>query len=318
MTNIDCLVDTKPMAREISTVSDHVTKTTSAVSATTKAVVATTAAVVAMQTAVVAAEKEAADHVCENVNRGFYTMIRSQISQKMAKLQSDVDSHLMKLNQHQKQLLAIKSRMERDYNNISNRYGKIFNTLNKNLKQRVFELDKPTIKFAVKEIDQISNRTKYLSATVPISQDESMTISQKIMASNIKYRGSNVIGSMSNFLMGMAEQKLLTDRILLSNLNNENAQISVPIVIQEKNYDSMSKNIEVTVNPNELSKQTQSAIKNTVTFNMENYNWENNQEVNAEIKSEFSKLLSNNNASQRVKDMTNKLFQSSNFQTLRK
>lgn len=304
MTNIDCVVDTKPMANEISKVS--------------KNVAGTTTAVVAMQTAVVAAEKKAANHVCENVNRGFYTMIRSQISQKMAKLQSDVDSHLMKLNQQQKQLLAIKSRMERDYNNISNRYGKLFNTLNKNLKQRVFELDKPTIKFAVKEIDQISNRTKYLSATVPVSQNESLTMSQKIMASNIKLRGSEVIDSMSDFLVGMAEQKMLTERILLSELNNDNAQLAVPVVIQEKNYDSMSKNIEVTVNSNELSKQTQSAIKNAVTFNVDNYNWESSQEVNAEIKSEFSKLLANNNASRRVKELTNKLFMSSNFQTLKK
>ena len=50
----------------------------------------------------------------------------------------------MQLNQQRKQLLAIKSRMERDYNMISARYLKLFNGLNQNLRQRVFELDKPT------------------------------------------------------------------------------------------------------------------------------------------------------------------------------
>ena len=131
MAYIDCVVDTEPMAREITSVSNHIK--------------GTTAAVVGMRAAVIQAEEEASDHVCENVNRGFYTLIRSQISQKIAKLKSEVDSHLMQLNQQRKQLLAIRSRMERDYNMISNRYLKLFNGLNQNLRQRVFELDRPTI-----------------------------------------------------------------------------------------------------------------------------------------------------------------------------
>lgn len=102
MATFNYTVDTHPMADEISSVSNHLK--------------GTTVAVVAMQTAVVLAEKKAADHVCDNVNKGFYTLMRSQISQKIAKLQSEVDSHLMQLNQQKKQLSAIKSRMERDYN----------------------------------------------------------------------------------------------------------------------------------------------------------------------------------------------------------
>ena len=88
MAYIDCVVDTQPMAREIDSVSNHIK--------------GTTAAVVGMQAAVIRAEEEASNHVCENVNRGFYTLIHSQISQKIAKLKSEVDSHLMQLNQQRK------------------------------------------------------------------------------------------------------------------------------------------------------------------------------------------------------------------------
>ena len=102
MARIDCLLDTKPMAHEMNSISNHIK--------------GTTAAVVAMQTAVVLAEQKAADQVCSNVNKGFYTMMRSQISQKIASLQSQVDSYLMQLNAQRKQLLAIRTRMERDYN----------------------------------------------------------------------------------------------------------------------------------------------------------------------------------------------------------
>ena len=69
--------------------------------------------------------------------------MRSQISQKIAKLQSEVDSQLMQLNAQRKQLLAIKNRMERDYNMLSDRYLKLFNGINQNLKQRILELDRP-------------------------------------------------------------------------------------------------------------------------------------------------------------------------------
>ncbi len=304
MATFNYTVDTQPMAKEIGSVSNHVK--------------ATTTAVVAMQAAVVLAEAKAADHVCDNVNKGFYTLIRSQISQKIAKLQSEVDSHLMQLNQQKKQLLGVKSRMERDYNMISNRYLKLFTGLNINLKQRVFELDKPVIDFAVREVEKVSNRTKHLTASVPINQLESLAVSQRIIASNLKYRGLNVINSMTKFLADMYAQKELTDQILLeSNSNIDNNTLSIPVIISESNYDKFdNKHIEISVSPVELSKQSQISIKNLVMQNVENLQWRNNEGANKEIQSEFIKMLNSSNASQRVKDMANKLFMANTFQTI--
>ena len=304
MAYIDCIVDTNPMAAEINTVSNHIKGTTTAV--------------VAMQTAVVLAEKKAADHVCDNVNKGFYTLIRSQISQKKAKLQSDVDSHLMLLNAQKKQLLSIRGRMERDYNMISSRYLKLFNGLNQTLKLRIFELDKPTIDFAVREVEKVSNRTKYLTATIPVSQLESLAVSQKIIASNLKFRGLKVINSMTNFLADMSEQKKLTNNILLEKGNVTNSTMSVPVIISEYNFDKFdNKNVEIQLNIVQLSKQAQSAIKYTVNSNIENIEWQASREIDKEVKSEFSKYLSNSGSSHRVKEMANKLFMANNYQTLK-
>ena len=83
MEYINCVVDTQPMANELKSVSNHVTGTTTAV--------------VAMQAAVIKADQDAADRVCHDVNRGFHALMSSQLSQKIAKLQSDVDSHLLRL-----------------------------------------------------------------------------------------------------------------------------------------------------------------------------------------------------------------------------
>jgi hypothetical protein len=305
MASFNYTVDTQPMAAEISSVSNHIK--------------GTTAAVVTMQTAVIGAEERAADHVCTNVNKGFFTLIRSQISQKMARLQSDVDSHLMQLNQQRKQLLAIKGRMERDYNMISNRYMKLFNSLNANLKQRIYELDRPAMDFSMREMDKASNRTKYLTATVPLSQLESLAMSQKIVASNVKYRGFKVIGSMTNFLANVNDQKRLTDRILLSHSPfATNNTLFVPVVIDEYVIDkSDSRATSIIVNDTMLGGSKQSAIKNAISSDLRNIEWQSADKIDSEITSEFSKLQSVSKASQRVKDLTWRLFSASNFQVLK-
>lgn len=110
-TLIPCSVDTTPMAAELQSVSNHVK--------------GTTAAVVTMQSAVIAAENNSANKVCSNVNRGFFTLVQSQISQKIANKQSRVEALLMQLAQQKRQLLGIKSNMEREYGRIAARYLKI-------------------------------------------------------------------------------------------------------------------------------------------------------------------------------------------------
>ncbi|MDR0712315.1 MAG: hypothetical protein LBF67_08250 [Prevotellaceae bacterium] len=307
MATFNYTVDTKPMAAEIGSVSNHV--------------MATTTAVVAMQTAVVLAEAQAATHICNNVNKGFYTLMHSQLSQKIAQLQSEVDSHFMKLAQLKKGLMGIKNRMERDYNMISNRYLKIFNGLNANLKQRVFELDRPVMSFAIKEVEQISNRTKYLTATVPVSQAESLSISQKIIASNVKYRVLNVINSMKNFLKDMSEQKKLTNRILFESYESgevKSPALSIPVIIGEFNHDKYdNKYTKITVSNVELSEAAKSVISNVTSTAAQNLLWQAAKEIDKEVKSEFSKLLASSPAEQRVKDMANRLFMANNYQTIK-
>jgi len=104
-TTIPCTIDTKPMADEIQTVSSHVK--------------GTTAAVVTMQSAVIAAENQSANKVCANVNRGFFTLVRSQISQKIANKQSRVEALFLQLGQQKRRLLSIKNAMERDYGRVA-------------------------------------------------------------------------------------------------------------------------------------------------------------------------------------------------------
>ena len=297
-------VDTQPMAREIESVSQKVK--------------GTTAAVIGMRAAVVKAEADAADHVCKNVNLGFYTLIHSQISQKIARLQSDVDSHLMKLNQHRKQLLAIKNRMERDYGMITARYSKLFKGINKNLEVRVYELDKPTFNFAIKDTNAMTNRTMQLTATVPVTQLELLTASQRIIASNMKYRCQQVVSSINSFLSQLKEQDKLTEQILLPQSPSEaTTEIMVPIIISESNYDSNdSRRVDIAINDSSLEKRCRDAIKSAVS-NTE-FSWHEGKSIDSELKSEFDRINAQSKASERVKKMAERLFLANAFETLNK
>jgi hypothetical protein len=303
MATFDFTVDTKPMAKEINGVSNHI--------------VGTTTAVVAMQSAVIAAEKKASDHVCKNVNRGFYMLMLSQVTQKIAKLQSEVDSHFMKLSQLSKSLIAIKNRMGRDYNMLSSRYTKLFNGLNLNLKQRVFELDRPIINFALQDINKISNRSNNLTATVPIMQIESLSSSQKIIVSNTKQHALLLINSMQYFLDNMKRQKTLTNSILLNDYRCSDVIISIPIIISESNIDEKNnKSFDIYITDKDVNDIMKSSIKNTVLSKIDTLQWLPSNKNNDTIVSEFNEILSQSSYSKRIKDMTNKLFLSNNYQII--
>lgn len=302
MEHLSFTVDTEPMAREIGAVSQKVNNTT--------------AAVVSMRAAVLLAEERAAEQVCDNVNKGFYTLIHSQISQKIARLRSDVDSHLMKLNQCRKQLLGIKNRMERDYGMITGRYTKLFNGINKNLELRVFELDKPTFNFAVTDTNAMNNRTAQLTATVPVSQLEMLTASQHILTSNMKYRCLQVVSSVNNFLLQLKEQDQLTERILIPQRTEGNiTSYMIPVIISESNDDSHNYFSKKVIVSTQLTPKCQDAIRKEV-FETE-VEWKDNEKISDELRSEFLRCLSQSSASDRVKTTAEMLFMNSNFQTLK-
>lgn len=305
---IHCNVDTEPMARSINSVSHNVT--------------GTTAAVVAMKAAVVAAETEGADHVCEKVNKGFYTLIRSQISQKIATLKSEVDSHLMRLNQQRKQLTAIRQRMERDYNMISARYLKTFTTINKNLEQRVSELDKPVLDLARTEADKVTNRASRLVADVPIGQAETVKTAQMVSASTLKFRALKAIESIDRFIDSSNRLDEVTGRILLRRRMPEDEPVaswSVPVAVIENNFDStdmsqtqifLSK-IEL---PADARRSIESSVDSLVLQNM--LPWQQSAAIPPELVSEFRALVAASGLDPRRQQTIVNMFESHPFQTL--
>lgn len=305
MASIDCVIDTTPMANRL----DHVAHR----------VEGTTAAVVAMQTAVVKAQNDAANDVCRNVNRGFYSLIHSQISQKIAKWKSEVNSLQLQLNQQGRQLGNIRSRMERDYGMITRRYTKLFGTLNRALQRRVYELDKAAFKFAVTEIDTLQNRGKQLTATVPLGQSESLATSQRIMASNIKYRGAKLIDIMKSFLLDLNEQKILTARVLLQKgVDRQDCLHYMPVAVWEGVAGKQEGVLQHVVTPKKLlADRTRQTLTNFVTSPEAGLQWSAASAApDRRVTDAFNAMMASFDANQRVKQTMGRLFAAASYKTL--
>lgn len=176
-----------------------------------------TGAVVATEAAEIASKATNAIKVGDTIVNGFFSYIRSEISQQIAELSQNIDAHLMHLKELAQSCLSKKKQMEGDYVRISGRYVKIFGDLNNELSNRIFELDKPAFVFK-KETDNQKIRTSSndLVNTVTICGIESSDLQSKIGASIAKKRALDTLNKAKVFLW---QQKKLNSIIQQSMLN---------------------------------------------------------------------------------------------------
>ncbi len=287
MAHFSFTVDTEPMADSIDGVAHHVD--------------GTTAAVVAMQTAVVIAEQHAADKICNNVNFGFYSLIRSQISQKIAKHKSVADAKIMELQQQAVSLGSIRGRMERDYMMLASRYTKLFESLNKALRGRIFELDKPTTNFVLKDIIPVAMRTKRLSGTPAITQTESITDSQMISVSNTKYNALQNISSMQEFIYNSENQKKLIGSILVKETVAKPTAKYIPVAFCE--FEGLNvRQSQWTISQPALTKNTNAKIETSIYPSLADLSWSSSENQNSSrIKQEYESYVANSTLNERIK-----------------
>jgi len=299
-TYFNCEVDTKPMAAELATVSHNVRGTTNAV--------------VTMQSAVIAAENASADKVCTNVNRGFFSLIQSQISQKIANKQSRVEALLLKLNQQTRSLLNIKGNMEREYGRIAARYLRIFTSINRELESRIQQVDQPVFDLVNRHMMASSNRMNSLTGWISTSQIEGVSLSQRILVSNMKNDAQKALEQTTDFLTQIGEQRKLTGQILLSLPHgNDDNVCQMPVMVCESVNDALaSKRVAIKL-PDLLSGEYADSVSNTIR-NIE-LPWQD-KELDSSVSDAFLEYVDASSASSRVKEMTKKLYMSSNIQTL--
>ncbi|HEY5591288.1 MAG TPA: hypothetical protein VIK55_09750 [Paludibacter sp.] len=213
-------VDTNPFDRSVENCSSHVDLLTGAV--------------VATETAEIASRTRTSKKVASTIVGGFFSYIRSEISQQISELTQSTDAQSMHLKELMQTCISKKKQMESDYIRISSRYVKIFDDLNGELSNRIYELDKPAFVFK-KETDSQKIRTSDndLVNTVAIFGSESSDLQTKIGASITKKRALDTLNKAKMFLW---QQKKLNNTIQQS-MHNESVAGSIftPVCFVESN-----------------------------------------------------------------------------------
>ena len=296
MAEFDFVVDTTPMAETVSSVSNHVT--------------ATTAAVVAMQTAVIASEKASAKKICNNVDAGFHSLIRSQLSMKISVAYTEMQAKLALLLEYSKTLRKTRDRMESDFNRVKRQYSQIFKGLDKALANRISQLDKNAVAISGTRQKTILGMFEHHIPEVIVTSGEADNTKQKIAVSRIKEKTA---GSLDNLSGKVSENQLyrsLMDTMLDDSSTEKMTQEYIPVIYSSKQSSLVEDSYVLSLNfPDYLSEQA----KNSISLNILNREdlFKDDKKSDFEkstISDEFQSLISSSAVDRRVAEQMMRLF----------
>lgn len=294
--NYDYLVDTNPMASSIDTVSGHVN--------------ATTAAVAAMESAVILTEQESAETICNNIDRGFYCLIQSQISTKKAKAISELRAKFIELQQMAKALADKHARMESDVARLKVQYGRTFHSIDKALEHRIAELDKEAFELSVVRKKLITGRPLKCIPEVIFADRESGNVEQMTYTARLKSRTSRALRTIGSNIAESEEYKDQLTNVLSDASENGSFREYVPVMlVGEKSISVKDVDVLDVVAPEGLPERVKNAVQSAVREDEESIKIElPTDQDQTEIRKEFQKIASEADLESRVYDALMDLF----------
>lgn len=297
MAQFDFYVDTEPMANSVESVSAHIN--------------ATTAAVIAMEAAVIKAETEAADYICENVDRGFFSLIHSQVSMKLAEYYNEMNAKLILLMEFAKSLAAMQERMEEDINRLKREYYKVFHGLDKALENRIYQVDKGAMSLADNRKILITGKMINDVATVVCMDNDAHTTSQMAITSRMKNKTSRAIGCMGENVNENQKYKAQIEKILENETVEALYEEYIPVIgVTERSMVMEGSNLTLVYMPGNLSKEVKNRIEAKALSEVESFTLPPQGNADKDIiKNEFYTMLNSSNLDARVANMAAKLFE---------
>jgi len=185
---VDIDVDTEPFDRSVEDCGDSVVQLTEGV--------------VATEAAQVLSIRENSKKVGDTIINGFFKTVQFEISTQVVELQKRVDALLLDLKEKGDRLKTLQRQMEADYNRTSSRYSAIFGDLNKELENRVIELDRPIYNVA-NAIDKTEARSfsTDMVQTIALAGKETAILEAQIGAAVTKQHATRALNEARTFLI---------------------------------------------------------------------------------------------------------------------
>ncbi len=160
-----------------------------------------TGSVIATEAAQIASIRHNAQKVGSTIIKGFFDTVRSEVSQQIMELTAKIDSTLIHLNQLATRCKEKQTQMQNDYGRISSRYLKIFEDLNNELENRIYELCRPVFLFK-RDTDEKTLGTicSDMTTIATVSGAEHGALEARLASSLAKRRAVDTILQANGFL----------------------------------------------------------------------------------------------------------------------
>jgi hypothetical protein len=153
-----------------------------------------TGSVVAMNAAQCAAIKQTGKEVSDHISNGFFTMIKSEISQGMAALFSRINSGIGLILEKTKLVKKQQTVMESDYSRTKARYVKVFSDLDEECRKRVTELDKEAFVIANNvQKEQLSEQESQQASFLLTGMNDGVIVNQQLSTACLRSKVNNLM-----------------------------------------------------------------------------------------------------------------------------
>ena len=160
-----------------------------------------TGAIVGFKTANVAVKKANEQAIVGRVTSGFMNMIEQNINLQNAGMEADMHALAGELTQQCKELTHKHEVMNKDFNRIKSRYTGLFDTINKEFKNRIQALIKPCFDFVSQVKKEQERRTgSSLLSMATIGGKESDSARIAIQSSKMKQNAASLIETSRNYI----------------------------------------------------------------------------------------------------------------------
>lgn len=160
-----------------------------------------TGAIVGFKTANVAVKKANEQAIVGRVTSGFMNMIEQNINLESAGMEADMHALAGELTQQCKELDHKHDVMSKDFNRIKSRYSGLFETINKEFRNRMQAVIKPCFDFVSNiKIEQNRRAGSNLLSMATVGGKESDSARIAIQASKMKHNATSLINASRNFI----------------------------------------------------------------------------------------------------------------------
>lgn len=161
------------------------------------------------------AEDQAAQYVSTKITTGFHTLIQSQLNQKKAAAFAKVQAFNAQLVAEKATASYLEAQFGEDFQRIKGRYNKLFESLNKTLRSRIAELDKPIFQIIDRDYRQGIARRTFSVALPVVAGQESAEAGRKLEIGKTKGQITRLLSAVQNYLIKIKYLQLQVGSILL-------------------------------------------------------------------------------------------------------